>query len=133
MESVNRDSMHMPLIYMGVTRVAEEMKRKISICIHVHMYICSCCLVAQSCLTVCDPMDCSPPGSYGHGVFQARILEWVTIFPPSSPECLLHYRWILFFTTEPLGKPICIYIKTCLYIYIYFNVYAGKEREREFI
>ena len=47
MESVNQDSMHMPLIYMGVTRVAEEMKRKISICIHVHMYIFSFCLVAQ--------------------------------------------------------------------------------------
>jgi len=35
--------------------------------------------VAQSCLTVCDPMYCSPPGSSVHGVFQARILEWVAI------------------------------------------------------
>ena len=32
-------------------------------------------LVAQSCPTVCDPMDCSPPGSCVHGIFQARILE----------------------------------------------------------
>ena len=36
-------------------------------------------LVVQSCLTLCDPMDCSPPGLSIPGVFQARILEWVAI------------------------------------------------------
>ena len=35
--------------------------------------------VTQSCLTLCDPMNCSLPGSLVHGIFQARILEWVTI------------------------------------------------------
>ena len=35
--------------------------------------------VAQSCLTLCDPMNCSPPGSSVHGVFQARVLEWGAI------------------------------------------------------
>ena len=35
--------------------------------------------VAQSCLTLRDPMDCSPPGSSVHGIFQARVLEWVAI------------------------------------------------------
>ena len=35
--------------------------------------------VAQSCLTLCDPMDCSLPDSSVHGIFQARILEWVAI------------------------------------------------------
>ena len=35
--------------------------------------------VAQSCLTLSDPMDCSPPGSSVHGVFQARVLEWGAI------------------------------------------------------
>ena len=35
--------------------------------------------VAQSCLTLCDPVDCRPPGSCVHGIFQARILEWVAI------------------------------------------------------
>ena len=34
---------------------------------------------AQSCPTLCDPMDCSLPGSSVHGIFQARILEWVAI------------------------------------------------------
>ena len=35
--------------------------------------------VVQSCLTLSDPMDCSPPGSSVHGIFQARVLEWVDI------------------------------------------------------
>ena len=35
------------------------------------------CVCSQSCLTLCDPMDCSPSGSSVHGIFQARILEWV--------------------------------------------------------
>ena len=35
--------------------------------------------VAQSCPTLRDPMDCSLPGSSVHGIFQARILEWVAI------------------------------------------------------
>ena len=37
------------------------------------------CVCAQSCPTLCNPMDCSPPGSSVHGVLQARILEWVAI------------------------------------------------------
>ena len=40
-------------------------------------------LVAQLCPTLCDPMDCSLPGSSLHGIFQVRILEWVS-FPPSG-------------------------------------------------
>ena len=35
--------------------------------------------VAQLCLTLCDPMDCSLAGSSIHGIFQARVLEWVAI------------------------------------------------------
>ena len=37
------------------------------------------CVQAQSCPTLCDSMDCSPPGSLVHGMLQARILEWVAI------------------------------------------------------
>ena len=33
----------------------------------------------QSCLTLCDPLDCSPPGSSVHGIIQVRILEWVAM------------------------------------------------------
>ena len=38
----------------------------------------------QSCLTLCDPVDCSLPGSSDHGILQARILEWVA-FPCPPP------------------------------------------------
>ena len=38
-----------------------------------------CCLVAKLRLTLCDPIDCSPPGSSVHGIFQVRILQWVAI------------------------------------------------------
>ena len=44
-------------------------------------------LVAQSCLTLCKPTDCSPPGSSVHGILQSRILEWVAIpFSSGSPQ-----------------------------------------------
>ena len=50
-------------------------------CLHIQfgdfMYV--CVLVAQSCLTLCNPMDCSQLGSFVHGILQARILEWVAI------------------------------------------------------
>ena len=37
------------------------------------------CSVTQSCPTLCDPTDCSPPASFVHGILQARIVEWVAI------------------------------------------------------
>ena len=59
--------------------------------------------VAQSCLTLCDPMDCSLPGSSVHGIFQARILEWVVISCsrgsswPRNQTCISCIgRWILY-------------------------------------
>ena len=45
------------------------------ICLAIHSLV----PVAQSCPTLCNPMDCSPPGSYVCEIFQARILEWVAI------------------------------------------------------
>ena len=46
-----------------------------------------CCLVAKSCLTLCDPIDCSLPGSLVHEISQARILEWVAIpLPGDLPD-----------------------------------------------
>ena len=41
--------------------------------------------VTQSCLTLCNAMDCSPPGSFVHGILQARIQEWVAISFSISP------------------------------------------------
>ena len=44
--------------------------------LNIHWYVSE---VTQSCLTLCDPMDCSLPGSSVHGILQAKILEWVAI------------------------------------------------------
>ena len=44
--------------------------------------------VAQSCPTLSDPMDCSPPGSSIHGIFQARVLEWGAIGPCKKTDSL---------------------------------------------
>ena len=69
-----------------------------------------CAKLFPSCLTLCDPMDCSLPGSSVHGILQARILEWVAIpisrrtpnpgIEPGSPA--LQADSLPF---EPLGKP----------------------------
>ena len=65
--------------------------------------------VTQSCPTLCDPMDCSPPGSSVHGILQARILEWFAFPSPGdlpdpgielrSPELQADAL-----TSEPPGK-----------------------------
>ena len=44
--------------------------------------------VAQLCLTLSDPMDCSLPGSSIHGIFQARVLEWVAIYNWHKTLCI---------------------------------------------
>ena len=68
-------------------------------------------VVVHSCLTLFDPMDCSPPGSSVHGILQVRILEWVAIpfsgylpnpgIKPRSPA--LQADSLL---SEPPGKPV---------------------------
>ena len=49
---------------------------------------CCCCLVSKSCPTLCNPMNCSPPGSSVHRISQARILEWVAISSSRGPSQL---------------------------------------------
>ena len=46
----------------------------------IKLFCCGGCLVTKSCLTLCDPMDCSLPGSSVHGISQARILECAISF-----------------------------------------------------
>ena len=75
----------------------------------------ACANLPQSYLTLCDPMDCSPPGSSVHGILQARILEWVSMPSsrgsswPRDRTCiclpLLHCRHILY-PVSYLGSPI---------------------------
>ena len=58
--------------------------------IHIFLYVraCVCAKLLQLCLTLCDPMNCSPPGSSVHGNLQARVLEWVAMIFSN----LLSYR-----------------------------------------
>ena len=71
--------------------------------------------VAQSCPTLCDQMNCSLPGSSGHGIFQARVLEWVAIsffrgssWPRNQTQvsCIAGRRFSIWATRETpeLGK-----------------------------
>ena len=80
---------------------------------------------AQSCLTLCDPLDCSTPGSSVHGIFQARILEWVTIsyskgLPDSGSETASLVSPAFaggFLTTVPPSCPLnYLLIDYCLFI-----------------
>ena len=76
--------------------------------------------VTQSCLTLSDPMDCSLPGSFIHGIFQARVLEWGAIAFSDLPFRLYLitlinglifsfkcYFWLLTFTYKK-GKVVVI-------------------------
>ena len=76
---------------------------------HIHTIEWKWKLVTQSCLTLWDPVDCTPPGSSVHRILQARILEWVAIlFSGGSPwprdqtqvSCIAGR----FYTTEPPMK-----------------------------
>ena len=86
------------------------------LCIYNKLIWISACMHAQLlqlCPTLCNPMDYSPPGSLVHGIFQARILEWVAMpFSRGSswPRDQTHISWIScfagrFFAIEPPGKP----------------------------
>ena len=64
--------------------------------------------VAQSCLTLSNPMDCSPPSSSIHGIFQARVLEWGAI--AFSEHKAKHFTNIhLILKATPGGSSLTIY------------------------
>ena len=71
-----------------------------------------CVLVIQSCPTLCDPMDCSLPGSFVHRFLQARTQEWAAMsdpgIKPRSPA--LQADSLL---SEPPGKPLAFFKKIC--------------------
>ena len=84
------------------------------------------CMHAQTCLTVCDPMDSSLLGSFIHGILQARILEWIAI--PSSQGTfqthvwnlgLLHCRQILYL----LSHQACLHPR--LYPFLNLQIVLG--------
>ena len=51
----------------------------LSLCVCVCVCVSMCMLITQLCPILCEPMDCSPLGSFVHGILQARMLEWVAI------------------------------------------------------
>ena len=61
--------------------------------------------VAQLCPTLCDPMDCSPPGSSIHGVFQARVLEWGAI----SFSIIAFYQTIVIYSQTIIANEEQVY------------------------
>ena len=99
---------------------------------------CVCmCSVVQSCPTLCGPMDCSLSGSFVHGIFQARILEWIAISSSrkssqlrdetlvSCISCIdrqILYHWA---TWEALCK---CYIKQLILLFFFFftHIYISK-------
>ena len=85
---------------------------KVSNSVTIHSPVCVCVyMCAQSCLTLCDSMDCSLPWSTVHGVLQARILEWVALpFSrgtswPRDWTCVSYVscigRWVLYHNHHP--------------------------------
>ena len=108
---------------------------------HIFMYI-YYAKSLQSCLTLCDPRDSSPPGSSVPGILQARTLEWVAISFSNACKLkekvkLLSRVWLLatpwtaayqaptsvgfsrkeYWSGVPLPSPIYIYIYTLIYMY----------------
>ena len=92
------------------------------------------CSLVQSCLTLCNFMDYSPPDSSVHGNFQTRILEWVP-FPPQGifPTQGLNLRllhWQAFsLPAEPPGKPYSN-VKEKVYLFIFFIEKTLKLRKK---
>ena len=70
--------------------------------------------VALSCPTLCDPMDCSLPGSSTNGIYQARVLEWVVIAFSSSK--LLKLKWSQDFWGGSVGKESSCQYKRCGFV-----------------
>ena len=93
------------------------------VCVYVCMLcVCMCMHTKslQSCLTLCDPMDCSPPGCSVHEILQTRILKWGAM--PSSRG----YSWLrdqTHISVSCLGKPLVPPEKSMWFIFsiIFFN------------
>ena len=99
----------------------------ICVCVCVCVGVCVC-WVTQSCLTLCNLVNCSPPGSSVHGISQPIVLEWVAIFSSrvSSPPmhwthifcCCYIGRWILYDWATWEAQPASQYIMTLEIMYL---------------
>ena len=85
--------------------------RAVSVVLSVCVYV----LVIQSCPTPCYPMDCGPPGSSIHGMFQARILGWIAISSSRGSSQPRDWIWVSrfagrFFTTWATREPLMYWV-----------------------
>ena len=97
---------------------------------YLHLFIYT--YVSQSCPTLCDPMDCCPPGSSVHGILQVRVLEWVVIsFSRGSSQprdqtwvsCIAGRCFTLWATREALRvATTCQFFWHNLWSPAYFNI-----------
>ena len=90
-------------------------------------------LITKSCLTFATPMDCSPPGSSVHGIFQARILEWVATFfsggiflTQGSNLHLLHWQ-VGSLPLSHQGNPVCMYYQRFIWCSAKCNTFPIKN------
>ena len=81
-------------------RITFTFHRVLSVCVCVCVCVCK---LLHLC-SLCDPLDCSPPGSSVHGILQARILEWIAMPPPGDlPEPGVEPTSIMF----PVSAGVC--------------------------
>ena len=109
----------MPLKYIHISQDPDTItwSQTIITCLGVVVVVVVVVLVAQSCLTLCDLMDCSPPGFPVHGIFQAGILEWAAMSfsrGSSQPRDQAHIsctsctgRWILYHCATWEAPHVC--------------------------
>ena len=106
----------------------------VCVCVCVCVHVCIHAKLLQFCLTFCDPVDCTLPGSSLHGILQARILEWVAMLSSkgvlptqeSNPflSCLLYWQ-AGSLPLAPPGKPIYMFVCVCACVCVCVCVYNG--------
>ena len=108
----NDSSLVTLLLWPMCKELSSHLKGKVSQKYSRHL-ACECILSHQSCLTLCDPTDCSLPGSSVHEILQARILKWVVMLS-SRRSSWPRYQTLVFciagrfFTIWATGMPVTI-------------------------
>ena len=104
-------AMTQQLRHRGLVAPRHEKSSQTGYRTHVPWVGCCCCPVTQSCPALCDLVDCSPSGSFVHGLLQARILGWVAMpffmgFPRPRDQTWVSYIALAgrFLSTIPPGK-----------------------------
>ena len=116
--------------------VRRDHEKELHICMFIHWKV---KVKSLSRVWLCDPVDCSPPGSSIHGILQARILEWVAISfsrgssPPrdwTQVSCTAGTRFNLWATRE---APVYMCIDLCIDTHIYkrTKIYITTPKEKK--